>query len=252
MNRPYTLYVLMGLIAIVVMSSCTRKFYVPNPIFSPDLHDQGDFAAEGFLLGGDEISGAGAHAAISPIKHLAFAGSFSYMQAANREDPSRGYIWDASIGTYFPGKKFNTEIYAGYGKGYNQLTLGVGSEARLNMNRYQAQSTFTINTKYIQFFFGGRVSLLEFTDGIIVISDDFNDRDKIELIRERSPFFMIEPTWGFRLGNEYIKFVLQRTSNFSKLSRENMTTNVANIGLHINSDIMKPKHKRRVYPEHPF
>ena len=252
MTRPNTHYYLLAFILFLVLSSCTRKFYVPNPVFAPDLHDGGDIALEGFLLGGDEINGLGVNAAISPIKHLAFAGSLNFMEASDSEDPSRGYIWDMSVGTYFPGKKYNADIYAGYGRGYNQLSLGVGSEARLNMDRFHVQSTFTLNTKYIQFFFGARVSLLEFKNGLIVLSDDVRDMDKIEFIQKNSPFLMLEPTWGFRVGNESIRLVLQRTSNFSKLTNENMTTSVANLGVYINSDFFKPKQRRRNYPEHPF
>lgn len=236
----------------IFFSSCTRKFYVPNQVHVPSLQQRNDFSLSGGLLTGDQVHGVSGYAAYSPLNNFGIIGSYSSFRASERENPSYGYLWDLGAGAYFPTTKANYEFYGGYGRGLNHQSFGVGTWGDFDIERYFIQGAFTIPTKYFHFFAGVRMCLLRFNSGAIVLSEEFDETANIEFIRANSPFTMVEPTWGVRIGRPGIYMVMQRTSTFSRLSQKELTSNMASIGFHITPDLFTKGRKKKRYNDFSY
>jgi len=239
-------------ISLLTLSSCAKKFYAPNQVFVPNLTEQHDVAVRGDLVAGDYIRGASVQAAYSPMRGVGIMGSYSGFSATENNNSSYGHIWDLSAGTYFNAGKWNCEIYGGYGRGFNHQFLGLGSWGNFDMERYHVQGTMILPTKYAHFFIGMRAAGLNFTTGQIILSDATEGLDGVEFIRTNTPFFLFEPTWGFKFGVPGIYVVMQRTSSFSALFNEGLSSHMASIGVQITPDLFRSKERKRSFMEHPF
>lgn len=239
-------------ICLFALPSCTKKFYAPNQVFVPNLTERNDFAVRGDIIAGDYIRGVSAQAAYSPLKGIGIMGSYTNFSSSQEDNFSNGFLWDVSAGTYFNVGRWNCELYGGYGRGFNQQFLGIGSWGNFDLERFHGQASMVLPTKYVHFFVGLRAAGLSFTSGEIIISDNTNDLDKVEFIRQNTPFFLFEPTWGFKFGVPGIYVVMQRTSSFSSLFNNGLSSHMASIGVQISPDLFRSKEKKKPYLEHSF
>ncbi len=241
--------IMLVLFLFLLMSSCSRKFYAPNQVVVPNLTDQHDMAISAGLLSGNGINGFGIDVGYSPLKNLGIIADYSYFLSSDLDDRSYGHIWNFGVGTYIPTEKINWEIYAGYGEGFNHQLLGtgIGEWVDFNMRRFFAQASFTVPTKYFHFFAGLRVAGLDFYDALIISSEPQANLSDIEFIRLNTPFYLFEPTWGFRVGTPGLYFTLQRTSSFSQLNTRNFSSPMSSIGVQVTPELWRTKNtKQRV------
>lgn len=242
-----TLVLVLFFIALL-LPSCTRKYYAPNQVVVPNLTHRNDMAVSGGLLSGSGINGFGIDIAYSPIDYIGVISDFSTFVASNQQDRSHGYFWNVGAGTYIPGQKTNWELYFGYGEGFNHqiLQTGLGNWVDFSMRRFFAQGTITIPTKYFHFFAGLRFAGVDFYDALIISSEPQADLNDLEFIRLNTPFYLFEPTWGFRVGTPGFYFTLQRTASYSQLNTRNFSTPMSSIGVQITPELWLKKKENRV------
>jgi hypothetical protein len=240
------LWVMAVLVSCMGYFSCTSKFYAPNQVVIPNLQQKNDMMVTGNFVTGNDVAGVNLAAAYSPVNYLGISGSYSYFSASMADNPSYGHVWDLSIGTYIPRERINYEFYAGYGRGFNHQFLGAGSWGDFNVYRIHGQGSLVVNiSPYFRFFSGLRLGSLHFTDSDIILSDQTVNIEDVEFIQRTSPFFLVEPSWGFYLGTPGFYLVMQRTSSYSQLSRRQLSANMSSIGIHINPVTLFKKDKQR-------
>ena len=145
MIKDNTLNQIIFFFFIILMSSCSQTIYAPNDNIMVQLKDKNEINIAGTSIQAlqyDRRENESPHkmkintvqAGYSPIKHLAFAGSFfdykksfttEYKPYSNKKSiAEKGKIWNAAIGTYcflnFPSNENSgilIDLYAGYGGG---------------------------------------------------------------------------------------------------------------------------------------
>ena len=204
------------------------------------------------------------HGSYSPVRHLTLSSNFLRVNSSFTSNDftgfstyrykTKGHLWEAAVGGYYPVGYGTFAVYAGYGAGRMRHDYDLGRIADLRIARYFVQPSFTYKSKWFRLGLAFRLAGLHYPHADIDYRIEQNEIDVLRLIEADTPFFMTE--FGGNIGF-YIKpitiFAHGVLSTHPGWSAYNF--DATNIGAGIGIDIqdisfkkekkVKGKHKRK-------
>ena len=247
------------LASLLFAASCSHRYYAPNTIQMPALQERGDATANVGLAVGPEYSGLEAHAAYSPVKHMALM--LNYFRVSSDKDKvpddvvpggpaepewGRGQFLEGAVGGYLPLDGRNTvSLFVGMGEGSSYNYFGFARFADLRFRRWFVQPSITAEYSRVRLGFGLRLAHLKFYEGLVDYRIDEQEREVIERLAEDSPLFLPEYALHFcwKLG----VFTLNNTVTYSPSQAAQKDNRFAgsnlNIGLGVDLNKLWKKEK---------
>lgn len=201
------IYLSLLFVAVVVLNACSPVFYQPNTANIPMLTelDEHRFAATYTSGAGDglEMQYAGT---IGPNMALMLNG----MYLSNGDTSNfNGYgsLIEAGLGFYSPmGKRFNFNLFAGFGAGNAKIQKETNNQASFGYYRYFFQPSIGFRSKYFEIGFAPRVCGIDFDDVNNSLFDEVHRSSLTEFSRKLP--IVIEPSMVIRSGYKNVMFQL--------------------------------------------
>ncbi len=218
------------LIAIIVLSSCSHTYYVPNTVNVPLFKEKNEIRLAGYYYS-DQVTTYEIQGAYSITNNLAVMANYmygyDYTKEYVKEDCGFGHYVDAAAEYYKPlNKYFVLEAFGGMGI-CNQSHLYKGeylyASGHYIPTRYIAKVFFIKNfmqtsigftSNYFDIALSTRIANLTYLNTFqnLPPSDyDYMDLQKIYLIRN---FLVLEPALTIRGGWKYVKIQTQLCYSF--------------------------------------
>jgi hypothetical protein len=193
---------------LVMANSCVQYHYSPNFIQTPYLEKKGEAMVSASVSGDPTSVGGDFHASWSPVKNGTvmlnhyrnrsrfqdpnFFGGTTYLEEA------KTFLVEAAAGGYFPLSFGTCAIYAGGGIGRSRNDYGIERIAKINMNRWFLQPTFTFKNDWFRIGMGMRLILINFPAGNIDYRIEPEDIAVIQGLENDGPF--VFPEFGGNIG----------------------------------------------------
>ncbi|MGN7720390.1 hypothetical protein [Chitinophaga sp. 22620] len=221
--------ILLPVLAVLSMTSCSRDIYVPNQVNAPLLKEKNEFKAN--------LSLSNWQAAYAITDNIGVMVNGQYVNRAiffdddndsdNDDDlfvdkNTRGGIIEGAVGFFKPvdtKKRAVFDVWAGYGNGafktldgnFNSAPAGTstaGYTLRTKFNKFFVQPAFGLSHKVVEASFATRFSLVKFygqSMGANVFENDENRRLNFMSLGDNVvPFF--EPAFTVKVGYRYVKW----------------------------------------------
>jgi hypothetical protein len=245
---PTPLFTLLAF--VFFFSSCANYYYSPNDgdlVMLKEQHD-GHISAASNLGGSDNKKVLNIQAGYSPIKHLAFAGSYFNLSDGDKTRRyGNGYILNGSIGGYyfFPIPDGNRNGIIQFNNPNLNMEKGIlidlyaGSGEGKVRNFYEegGRSQFKFRKDYIQFgihwirrnwgiSYNARRGRLNYSEGTIYnrLKINRSDLDKFDELTVNNSFDLTEHSFRLHIGIKHCRYFLTITS-------VNETTELSNLGV---------------------
>lgn len=216
--KPILLVAVLGM----AFASCNHKYYVPTTINAPMLTEKNEFMGQlgvGFTESSDFVHFQGAYGITNEVgvmvNGLTTGGNTRYGVVVPSQDYGFGHQFELGLGYHKPlGDLFGTEIYAGYGTGYQKHGYyqdGQPDATSVIRNRaYFIQPSIGLRTDIVDFIFTLRFNTVDFhsVDTSSVALPE-NESMALRSMMNNPVQYYFQPGLTLRLGYRYLKFQTQ-------------------------------------------
>lgn len=235
----------MPLVLVILASSCTRYYYIPNSQNVPLFKERNEYR---FMAGsggiGDEIKTTELQAAYSITDHVAVSASFLGAKGGSQTHDTannwgEGNYLEGALGYYRP-MDYNCvfEMFAGMGGGSQHHQYGSSArnngKADLSLSKFFIQPAFGYTHKYFDVALSMRISSLSFYKIDRQIDSGERGFGEVRDIQAYPHSFLLEPAFTIRGGWKYVKLQVQWVFS-QNLSHPNLSfqNSNLNVGLYI-------------------
>jgi hypothetical protein len=242
-TKSPTLFALL-LAALGLFSSCTHRYYAPNPVYTPLLNDSLQLNISAGVGTGDDISTTDIHVAYSPIRNGAvMVNYFNGRSDQNRDENQaggKGFLLEGMAGAFKPlGDDGMAAIFAGYGQGnvYNRYFNSATS--KLYFSKFSIQPGITYKLAFFRLGIGARLGWLHFRKGDVDvrIGGDPSLTDEFQAIKDieaKRTFYMTEFGANAGIDIKYIYFFLNlATSTGQDFTKYHFSPTVLSVGAEV-------------------
>jgi hypothetical protein len=211
---------LWALPVLLLLGSCSHKFYAPNTHAVPLFQQQGEARASGMVWTGHEVNGVelqGAYALTDRVGMMvnviaAKGGEVGDTRSGN------GYLLEAGSGYFRPLGEYGVfEAYAGLGTGqaknryYDSQSATFTATSTVGLLRVFVQPSIGITTPYLDGAFSTRVAWLSMRNPRETArgQPSFSGDHEWQFIRLNPNTLLFEPAATLRAGWKYCKVQLQ-------------------------------------------
>lgn len=207
------------LIAIIVLSSCSHTYYVPNTVNVPLFKEKNEVRLAGYYAS-DEVTTYEIQGAYSITNSLAIMVNGMYAYEYTSEDYGFGHYLDAAVGYYKPlNKHFVVEVFGGLGacKQYHYYESDNSSgmyTANMWFMKNFIQPSIGFTSDYFDIALSTRLATLTFFDFKFNLPSDNTGFDDLQKIITRNNYLLFEPALTIRGGWKYVKLQAQICPSF--------------------------------------
>lgn len=220
--------ILLPVLAVLGLASCSRDIYVPNQVNAPLLKEKNELKANLSLSNWQAAYAITDNIAVMVNGQYVTRGIFFDDDNDTDNDDlfidknTRGGVIEGAVGFFKPidtRKRMIFDVYAGYGNGafktldgnFNSTEPGtspVGYTLRTHFNKFFVQPAIGFSHKVVEASFTSRFSLVKFYNqsmGANVFENDENRRlNFMRISEDLRPFF--EPAFTIKAGYRYVKW----------------------------------------------
>ena len=187
---------------------CAQYHYSPNFIHTPQIDQKNAAVLTAAASGSPTSINGDFHVSYSPINHCILMANFFRASSSFTESnffggpvlrkKTSGYLAEAAIGGYTPLAFGTGALYAGWGKGSMENDFGIDRIARLGLERFFIQPTFTFKNDWFRLGMGMKIVRLSFPSGNIDYRIEPADIQIIQRLEQESPIWF--PEFGGNIG----------------------------------------------------
>ncbi|MBD0259768.1 MAG: hypothetical protein ICV83_28965 [Cytophagales bacterium] len=218
MRHRFTLFG--ALPVLLLLGSCSHKFYAPNTHAVPLFQQQGEVRASGMLWTGTEVNGVELQGAYALTNHLGMVVNVIAARGGEVGDARSGYgyLLEAGSGYFRPLGEYGVfEAYGGLGVGqaknryHSDRSVISTANSTVGLVRVFGQPSIGLTTPYFDAAFSTRVAWLsmhnprETARGAPAFSGNY----EWEYMRLNPNSLLFEPAATLRAGWKYCKLQLQ-------------------------------------------
>ena len=205
---------------VLLWSSCSPKYYVPNTHNTPLLQQKGE-GTFSFAAGEWRSEFQGAYA-VTPNVAVMLNTAFFRPEDDEEGDGGKGQLFEVGLG-YYRGlpKKIAFETYALLGIGHVEnhfpSTLtdhpSTTGEIESTLLRYGIQPAVGFQSKYLDVSVSARITGLNYGNhsGSLV----FSGEDQVAYLRRKNTHLLVEPALTMKMGFDFLKLQMQLGHSFN-------------------------------------
>ena len=216
--------------AIVMLSSCSHYYYVPNSANIPLLQEKNDMRISAGYSGGQTFEGADIQFAyaVAPkvgIMVNGLVGGKTETDIYDNVQSGKGSYGEVGVGYYqpfTPNKLFIFEAYGGAGIGGTHHEYGHSGSSRVGVTKFFIQPSigYMSKKKRFEFAVGSRFSAIDLKVKDVAYLNHNNGDDPsyyadLEYVREHPSSILWEPSFRIAVGSKYVKFYFSVTQSFN-------------------------------------
>lgn len=227
----------------ILSSSCQRIYYAPNQPSIPYLKERNDYEIRSINGGAvNDIKTWDIQAAYSPWKYVALTFNTALYANGNR---AGAFLVEGGGGLYYPVSSWlHLGLYGGYGGGkivYRFTRLE--SDLVLRFERSYVLPCLHVGYKYVYLYGGVRYAWMKYKEPDVPAGLYKENLEEVDFIRARTPFALIEPTIGIRIGKGAVYVHVQYTDvqPTMRVNGRIISAETVAMGLSVNQDLFRSK-----------
>ncbi len=223
--------------------SCRRIYYAPNHPSIPYLKERNDYEIRATSGGAEnKINTCDLHVAYSPWKYVALTfNSALYVSGQT----AAAFLVEGGGGLYYPVASWlHLGLYGGYGGGKIEYRFDrPDSDLVLRFERSYVLPCLQVGYKFVYLYGGVRYAWMKYREPEIPSGLYKENLEEVNFIRERTPFALIEPTIGIRIGKRavYVHFQYTDVQPTMRVEGRIISAETVAVGLSVNQDLFRSK-----------